>query len=195
MLAGILLIAVSVVGVGLVVRSADVTVDYYMADETLPPGTVLTEDNVRVSSAKVDGDMYWEATGADSDDAVPYGAVVTRTITAGELLPVSATADADKIGLRPLPVAASLPVSEDIGVGSVVDIWMTVAVPADGGIESATVIVAEQVAVTAIERSESNFGGGHGATVHVAIDHAEVPAFLQAISREGELVVVGWGGA
>ena len=79
LLIGIALIALSVVSVGSMVRSADTTVPHYAASEVLTPGTVLTQANVVVTRVRVSQGEYL---GADAD--APWGQVVTRVVEPGE---------------------------------------------------------------------------------------------------------------
>ncbi|WP_062078106.1 hypothetical protein [Demequina globuliformis] len=184
LLIGIALIALSLVAVAMTVRAADSTVAHYSARDTLTPGSTLTEQDVVVSAVKVPDGEYLETSAEPR-----WGAVVTRTVGAGELVPVDALTDADDAGVRPIAVTTSLPLAEGLQAGSVVDVWLTTE--DDAGARS-TVLIGEGLTVTAVERADGAFASG-GDTVHVGVDTAGVAAFLDAVASGGALAVVGPG--
>lgn len=166
-------------------RSADETLPYYVATEALPPGAVVSEENTRVAYVQVDHDIYWEA-----GPEAPWGSVVTRTVGAGELLPVGALAEDASVHVRSVGIRVSTAVAEDIDRGTVVDVWLTT--PATNEQETSTVLVGEQLVVADVERDSGLGASGH-VTVHVVVPDADVAAFLQATSGDGVLTVVGLG--
>lgn len=183
---GLLLIAVAVVGVTLLVRSADATSPHWAARDTLVPGSVLTEADAVVAHVRVGEGRYLAQEGEP-----PWGAVLARTVEAGELIPASALVDPADFGARPIAVTTSSALSERIERGSLVDVWHT-AVNEDGTPRSDQ--IAAGVVVDAVETSQGAFSVGGGATVYVVVDEGEVAAFLEALATEGEVSVVGWAG-
>lgn len=176
---GLALIALSVWGTASIVAHADRTEPYLVAKGTLTPGTVLSEDLVVVSDVRI-GSGYVSA-----DDA-PWGSVVTRTISSGELVPLSALTEADDYGVRPVAVESSLPLSEGIASGALVDVWLT----REGAMGSESVLVASGLVVDEVDRGSGSFSQG-AETVYVLVPSSDVGRFLSDLAGEGEVVVVG----
>lgn len=182
LLIGIALIAISVVSVASVVRSADVTMPHYAASAVLTPGTVLTEADVVVTNVRVSQGEYLTA---DADP--PWGQVVTRVVGPGELVPARALAEAETFSARPVAVPSSLPLGEDIERGAVVDVWLTES--AEDGPESR--LVGEALVVDQVDREGGAFSVGGTETVYVVVPVAQMADFLDAIATDGEISVVG----
>ncbi len=187
LLIGILLIAISIVGVTAIVQGADRTVPYYTADSTLTPGTVLEPGDLSVARVRVDAGSYV----AVDSETEPWGLVVTRVVEQGELVPASALAGADSFDGRPVAVDASLPVSLDVKPGSVVDVWMTVS-DAEGA--PSTALVGDGLTVADVVREEGAFSTARTPTVYVIVAQDGLPAFLQALAVDGDVAVVGRAG-
>ncbi|WP_084129355.1 SAF domain-containing protein [Demequina sp. NBRC 110055] len=186
LLIGIALIALSVVAVAVLVRSADATEPYYAARQTLAPGDVIAEDDLVVSYVRVSSAEY---VAAQADP--PVGQVVTRTVGQGELVPAAVLADAGDVTVRPVAVATSMPLDAGIGPGAVVDVWLTTV---DNAGVATTVLLGEGLVVTAVTEAEGAFAVDADQVVYVAVPQDEVPAFLQAVASGGDLAVLGLGG-
>ncbi|MFI7586672.1 SAF domain-containing protein [Spongisporangium articulatum] len=120
LLAGLLLVLVSVVVGVQVVTGADRTTAVYVARTTLPAGTALTADAVSVARFRLVGGQsrYLLA-----DRALPGGLVVQRTIGAGELVPVAAVGSAASLAVRPVTVPLDDGVPAGVAPGGRVDLW------------------------------------------------------------------------
>ncbi|WP_084077115.1 SAF domain-containing protein [Demequina sp. NBRC 110057] len=187
LLIGVALIALSVVAVSLIVRSSDATAPFYAARDTLPPGTVVSADDLVVAHVRVSAEDYVAA-----DGEPPVGAVVTRTVGEGELVPASALTAEGDAEVRAVAVTTALPLDGGIGTGSVVDVWLTTL---DDAGQATTVALGEQLVVTAVEEAEGAFAVAGDQVVHVAVPRDDVAAFLQAIASGGDVTVLGSGGA
>ncbi|WP_062518592.1 SAF domain-containing protein [Demequina silvatica] len=177
LIVGVLLIVVAVIGVAALLRGADRTAPVYAAATDLAPGTVLDESNLAVAHVRV-GDGYLEA-----PEQAPFGAVVTRAVGAGELVPAGAVAAREDVDGRPVAVVTTAPVAEGVDAGSVVDVWVT---PEAGSSER----VGESLPVSAVDREEGSFGLG-GETVYVVVPADQVGLLLDALSGAAEVAVVG----
>jgi hypothetical protein len=185
LLVGLALIALSVAAVSTIIRSADQTTPYYAARGPIAPGTVLSQDDVVIVSARVAGDAYV----ATSEE--PWGRVVTRVVGEGELLPVAALSERDDFAGRPVAVRATLPVAASVGRGAVVDVYVTVE---DESGRPATRLIGAALAVDEVVRDDTAFGAGSGETVYVVVPVRDVADFLEALAGGGEVSVVGLAG-
>jgi hypothetical protein len=179
-------VALSVVAVASIVRSADVTVPHYAARDTLTPGTILGEGDVVITRVRVDAAGYLDADAAD-----PFGQVVTRVIGAGELIPAGALTEVDNFDARPVAVRTTLPLAESIGRGALVDVWLTVE--GEDGPESR--LVAGGLVVDQVDRATGALSVGNAETVYVVVPVPQMPEFLDAIAADGDISVVGLAGS
>lgn len=187
LLIGILLIAISIVGVSAIVQGADRTVAYYAADGTLTPGTVLEPGDLAVTHVRVDAGPYL----AVDAEAEPWGHVVTRVVEPGELVPASALTGADLFDGRPVAVVATSPVALDVKPGSLVDVWVTGVDPE--GVPS-TALVGEGLTVADVVREEGAFSAVRTPTVYVVVPQEDLSQFLEALAVDGDVSVVGRAG-
>lgn len=184
---GLLLVAASVALGAWVVDDASRTVEVYAASSTLTPGDRLEDGDVHVvqTTPGAEGPYLPVA------DGLPEGAVLTRVVGAGEMVPAAAVSGEDELGLRPvvIPLAGSVP--SGLGKGSVVDLWLTF--PAGlGQLEErpAPTLLAGDLVVADLVEADSLFTGGSGTSVEVLVPLAEIPEVLDAVSGDGAIVVV-----
>lgn len=180
---GLVLIAIAVVAVAASVRASDHTLPYYAASHVLTPGTALSESDVVVARVRVAGGVYVPANG----EHAPWGDVVTRVVGQGELLPADAVARAVDVDVRAVAVRTATPLAEDIGAGSVVDVWLT-AQTDDGPLSTS---VADSLVVSQVEHEDGAFAVGSAETVYVLVPQAGMGDFLGALATDGEISIVG----
>ena len=153
---GLVIVAVSVVAGARVLGSADDSVAVWAVGRDLGPGARLDPDadliarRLRFADTR-DLDHYLRA-----DDELPAELYLTRTLTAGELLPRAALGAAADTGVVQVPVkVAAEAVPPSVGVGSRVDVYVS------GGTErdEPAQLVLEDVAVTAAPSVSERFGG------------------------------------
>jgi len=181
LLVGLLLIAVAVTAVSGIVRSADSTVSYYAAKDTLTPGSVVTEHDVVVVQVRIPDGTY-VAPGEE-----PWGQVVTRVVGHGELVPRAALADPDDFDGRPIAVRTSLPLADGVERGSVVDVYLT----RTDAQEPHTELVASGLIVESVDHDSGSFSVGSVETVYVVVPRQDVAPFLDALAADGDISVVG----
>lgn len=187
LLVGLLLIAIAIVGVSVIVQSADRTTPYYTATSTLTPGTVLEEGDLAVAHARVDDGTYL----AVATEVEPWGQVVTRVIEGGELVPASSLNNPDQFDGRPVAVVTTAPVSEDVRAGASVDVWVT---SLDEQGQPVSSLVGEQLVVADVVREEGAFASSRMPTVYIVVPSGEIQSLLEALAVGGEVSVVGRGG-
>ena len=167
----------------MIVQRSDTTEPFYAAARDLAPGTVIGQDDLVVVHVRVSSGEY-----VPQSDAV-VGKVLARTIGEGELVPASALVDADGYTARSIAVQSSMPLADGVGVGSLVDVWVTVET--DSGPHST--LVGSGLAVTDVREARSSLGSAGGQTVYVAVPLADVGKVLDAVSSDGEVAIVAAG--
>lgn len=183
LLIGLVLIAIAVVAVAAAMRASDSTQPYYAAKHVLTPGMQLTEADVVVTNVRVAKGLY---VAADST-AGPWGSTVTRVVGQGELVPADAVGAAGDVDVRAVAVRTATPLAEDIGPGSVVDVWLTA--PTDAGVVSTP--VADSLVVSQVEHDDGAFAVGSAETVYVLVPQAALGDFLGAVATDGDISIVG----
>lgn len=196
LLVGIALIAGSVVLGSWAVTTAQRTVPVYVARDVLVPGAALSSAALVVADVRladrVDG--YLRA-----DEPLPDGAVVLRTVGAGELLPAAAVGHAADLDVRAVPVALSGPAPSGLRAGSRVDLWFTPE-PASGASDGADGAalpkeLATGLTVAELSSPDGAFASGGARTAHVLVPVDDLPTVLGALAGRGTVDLVPVPGA
>lgn len=184
---GLVLVLGSTLGGGLLVRGLDDSVPVYAARRTLVAGRALTSADVTVAQVRISGgtQRYLPASRR------PDGAlVVLRSVRAGELVPVSALADAGSIDLRPVAVPSEAQAVARLGPGVLVDVW--VANPsssrADGFERPRQVAAAVQVSARAT--AQSTWGATASSSVQLLLTPDLVPVVIEAVNNQARITLV-----
>ena len=186
LLVGLVLVAASVALGAWAVGTAGRTVSVLAAGEPLEVGEALGDRQLVVREVRLaDAGELYLAAGTDLSDDL----VVTRPVGVGELVPAGAVTAARDLGLREVAVDAPGPLASTVVEGALVDLWF---VP-DASTER-PVPVPEELA-TGLEVAEVSLPAGAlavgtGATVHVRVPVAALPAVLAALATDGSIQVV-----
>jgi hypothetical protein len=205
LLAGVALVAASVVLGSWAVRTAQRTVPVYVARESIVAGQrvepgVLAVVDVRLGAADVG--RYLSA-----DQPLPAGGTALRTVGAGELVPRAAVGAADDVDVRPVAIGLVRPPAKAVTTGALVDLWFTPSEssgPADGTVDGAAGgtgdgaapaelvphPVATGLTVAEVSRPDGGFTVAGAATVQVLVPTGSLAAVLAALSADGTVDVV-----
>lgn len=197
MLAGVLLVVVSLTGGLLLWRSATGTTPILIAARDIPPGHVLQRDDLRIGEARLDGSLASMAlTEADLEAAV--GRTTSTTIHAGEMVVRPDLASGPVLGAD--EVAVTIPVAADTIYPGLrpTDEVAVLATTNAGKPESRTVALIDRATVFAIGlerrviRSSTSDDPNDGATVAnitIAVPRSEAEAVAHAVAN-GTITVV-----
>jgi hypothetical protein len=179
---GILLIGASVGGVWMVIASARQTQPVYTAAHVIPAGAPVAAEDLLV----VEVSLGHTAGAYLTPDGLEAGAVATRTIAEGELIPASAiggasATDTTSVVLRTGEVSAS------VERGASVEIWAAPLIER-GRYEDPRVLVVDATVIS-VTRDESLMGGG-AAALEVSVPRTEVAATLAAVAEGAALSIV-----
>ena len=192
---GVVLVALAVALGSWAVSTASRTVPVWAAAGPLTPGTELTAGDLRVTEVRLgeQTERYLPAS-----EPLPEGLVLTRVVGEGELVARSALADAGSLDLRSVAVPVERALTEKVGKGAIVDIWFVPdAGPGGQGAEGPTepFPVVENVVVEQRDDASSGIVIGSGATLHVLVPTADLPALLGALGDDGTVDIVPVAGA
>ncbi|HEV7949186.1 MAG TPA: hypothetical protein VGP24_05400, partial [Glaciihabitans sp.] len=144
---GVFLVFISVAGVVSIVAAADSSISVMAAREPIVPGQTVTAADVIPTQVNVGSaaELYV----VDTD--IPEGGLVaTRSIAAGELVPLSAMGTLDGLQLTALVLTLESRLPESVTVGSRVDIWSSSEI-GSGTFEAPTVVVPGAIVVRLVE--------------------------------------------
>jgi hypothetical protein len=197
LLIGIVLVLASVALGARAVAAADHTEPYYAARTTLATGTALTADQLQVVRVRIAGP---HAAYLDARQAVPVGQVVTRTIGAGELVPVAAAAPAGRLSVRPVTVPLDQGVPAGLVRGGRVDVWSSSPEPEGGTGFLPAHRIAAGAEVFHVDPAGTGLNAGRGASIQILLPVVELPAVLDALANDARVALlplpgsVGQGG-
>lgn len=189
LIVGIVLVVASVLMGALLVSRLSATTPVLVARGTIVPGDEIDPEQLTTVELRL-GDQQDQYVG--SVDAVPDGAVATRTIQAGELLPVSALGQGSDVPLRPVVIPVDATVAESVVPGAAVELWHTASgEAADPGAANgggAELLVSDAV-VRRIDEGSSL--GMRSMAVEVLVPKDQVGTLLEVLARGERLDVIG----
>lgn len=188
LIVGIVLVLASVLMGALLVSRLSATTPVLVARSAIVPGQVLDPAQLTTVELRL-GDqrgLYVDAVGA-----IPEGAVATRTIQAGEMVPQSAVGQPEDISLRPVVIPVGTAVAESVTPGASVELWHTL--PASDDAEGSAALLVPDAIVRRIDDGSSL--GMRSQTVEVLVPRDSLAAVLQVLAQEERLDVVGIPGA
>lgn len=186
-LIGIALVALSIGGVWVVVSSSGATTPVLQATRTIVRGEPLVSGDFRVVEVNL---------GATTDRyiAPQYlrpGQAAARTVSEGELMPISAAEAADESRTTTIVIESSTGIPADVVAGSVVELWHAPPLDAAGSRDAPRILVADAI-VASVTQTEGMLAAD-GTTAEVVIDRADVAEVLAAITDGSVLSVVPIG--
>ncbi|MCU1446448.1 SAF domain-containing protein [Cryobacterium sp.] len=176
---GLVLVVVSIVGVSLVVAGSDRTVAVYAARGPLAVGDSLDAADLVETRVTLGAADRLYLTPARLPAA---GLVVTRTITAGELIPASAVGTHAGEAVTSIVLDLRGRLSGALTAGSVVDVWSS-APTEDGGFGPPAVLVGGAAIVRILEPTGLIQSDGAKA-VEVLVPKDRVATVLEAVANE-----------
>jgi len=183
---GVLLVVLSVLGVGWVVARADDTVAVWAVRADLAAGSTVGADDVEIARVQLGAADHSYL----SDAVDPVGQVMVRDVASGELLPASALLAAGAVERRLVTVPVErYHVAADLRRGERVDVYV-VERGATGQPVGDPRLVLSNVTVEAVDDGGSRFGGSSLETgVVLAVAPDDVAALVGA-SADGALTMV-----
>jgi hypothetical protein len=114
--------------------------------------------------------------------------VVTRTVSAGELVPVSAVGAAEGVSMTSMVIEVQGKLAATVEAGSVVDVWSGRSI-GNSEFEPPTVLVSESSVVRIVEAS-GIISTDATRSVEILVPKAKVAAVLESLARGDALAVV-----
>lgn len=188
-LIGIALVILSIAGVWLIVSSARQTTPVLQADRTIAQGEALVSDDFRV----VEVSLGTVVDGYLAPQDLEPGMIASRTLSAGELLPATAAADAQSSRTTSIVIESSVGIPESVAVGTPVELWYAPLVAETDEFDAPRILVAD-VVVASIPETDGVLAQ-RTAMLEIVIDRSDVADVLAAITGGAALSVVPLGHA
>lgn len=195
LLAGIAMVAASVLLGSWAVRTAQATVPVYVTRAALVPGDTVSADELAVVDVRlgtVNLDHYLRA-----DRPTAADVVVVRAVGRGELVPASAVGSAADLDLRPVSITLTRAPSREVAPGALVDVWFTPPAPDDDAAPGEPRQLAGGLTVAEVTTPTGAFRASGGSSVQVLVPTDVLPVILTALAADGTVDVVpvpGTGG-
>jgi hypothetical protein len=196
---GLVLVVVSVLGVGALVNAANASIDVLAARSTLTPGEKVHASDLVPTSVRVSrtAGLYLQAS-----DVPPAGLIVTRAIAAGELVPHSAVGSEAGRLLTSIVVSVNSALASSVTAGSRVDLWSSQPAEATGDgsgdagsspggagqFAAPTVLVSSAIVVRLID--QKNLVASNGSSVELLMPKSTAATVLDAIANGAVLSVL-----
>jgi len=175
-------IAGSVVGAWFVIESSKITEVYLVTRSDLASGTALTEQSLETTDLALFslGNQYLQV------GQLPTGAYLTRTISAGEVIPVSAVTTQALDDYSNIVLTPSVEISSAITPGSKVSVWASQALDYQSFGEPT--IAALDVEVVHIREAEGSFASA-AKSVELRVPITSIQSILRAIANRDAIAL------
>jgi hypothetical protein len=184
LLVGVLLVGASVAGVTWIVGAADRTTAVYTARSALHPGDRISADDLAIAEVRLGpGEERYLTV----DDLPAGGAVVSRAVGEGELLPAAAVGAAEGASLAAVVVQLSGPLSDAARPGTAVDLWA--AERLDSARFGPPAVLVPGATIVRLVESEG-LVADDGVALEVLVPRPSVARLLQALSNEDAVAAV-----
>ena len=182
LLASAMVVAGSVVGAWFVIESSKITEVYLVTRSDLASGSALTEQNLEASDLALFslGSAYLQ------EGQLPTGAYLTRTISAGEVIPVSAVTTQALDDYSNIVLTPSVEISSSITPGSKVSVWASPALDYQSFGEPT--IAALDVEVVQVREPEGSFASA-AKSVELRVPIASIQSILRAIANRDAIAL------
>lgn len=182
---GVLLVAASVAGVVAIVAANDRSIDVYAATRPFAPGDRLTAQQLEVRSVRLDvaADLYLAP-----GDVPAEGVLVSRSVSIGELVPVSALGGVDGARLAALVLEVKGALAASVGAGSVVEVWA--AAQSEAGEFGEPMVIVSGATVVRLVQTSTIVSGGEVTAIEVLVPRSKIGVVLQAVADEASMSIV-----
>jgi hypothetical protein len=182
LLVSVAVVAGSVVGAWFVIESSKITEVYLVTKSDLASGTALTEQNLE----KTDLALFALATEYLQPGQLPSGAYLTRTISAGEVIPISAVTTQALDDFSNIVLTPSVEISSAISPGAKVSVWASPALDYQSFGEPT--IAALDVEVVQVREPETSFASA-AKSVELRVPITSIQAILRAIANRDAIAL------
>ncbi|OAE02341.1 hypothetical protein [Arthrobacter sp. OY3WO11] len=185
LLAGILLVLVSVAGVVFLVGSADRTTEVFAARDGIAVGERLTQENVVRAKVRL-GDTESQYVTAES--GLPEGVVAVQRIGKNQLVPRASLGAVDELDRKPVALSIDETLPAQAVAGARVDVWVAQPDARNGFSEPKLLLSGAEIAE--VTTGSTALGSSKKAVLMVLVEDSHMPALLGAQANGAKISVV-----
>lgn len=185
-IAGVLLIIVSILLTTWIIQRARGGEDVYQLTAPVAQGQPIELSSVSVVSARTGSNAYLPV------GEIPEGAIATRSMSAGELLPRDAVSTAAEQDRRQVVINVATRIPSSVGVGSQVEVWSIDKPTVVEDRQAEPTVIATSAIILAVSEPDATMIE-HAQAVEVSVTEADLAKVLAATGGKGSLVVVPAG--
>ncbi len=187
-LVGIVLVIASITGVWFVVSSSRETTTVLQSNRTIVRGEVVTSADFR----SVEVGLGALLPGYLTPEQLEPGAVASRTIASGELVPKAALSASAVARTTTVVISSATAVPDSLTRGDSVELWVAAPLLETRGFEPPQLLL-RSATVASVSGPQGLISQG-GATLELVIDRVDVRLVLGALSDGSMLSVIPLGG-
>lgn len=185
-LLGVALIVVSIVATTAMVQKARGGESVYQLNAAIAQGQPIEASALSIVSARTGSAAYLEA------GALPEGAVATRTLSAGELLPRDAVASAASLERRQVVINVATRIPSSVSVGSTVEVWAVDSPDTPLSSQTKPRMIASSAIILSISEPDTTLIN-RALSVEISVPEADLNTVLAAAGSKSSLIVVPAG--
>jgi hypothetical protein len=185
LLAGVLLVLVSVAGVVFLVGSADRTTEVFAARDGIAVGEKLTQDNVVRAKVRL-GDTESQYVTAES--GLPEGVVAVQRIGKDQLVPRASLGSVDELDRKPVAITIDETLPSQATAGARVDVWVAQPDARNGFTEPTRLLSGAEIAE--VTTGSTALGSSKKTVLMVLVEDGQMPAVLGAQANQAKISVV-----
>lgn len=182
---GLVLVVASIAGVVGIVAATDDGVEVYAAPRLLTAGERISAEDLELRRVSLGADVESYLTA----EALPAaGAVVSRTVGEGELIPLAAVGDERGPSMTTIVVALTTPLGQTVRTGDTVDVWASPQ--EEAGRYGAPVVISSGAQLVREVADEGLVAGAEAARVELLVPRRDVARILDALANSDALAAV-----
>lgn len=185
LLAGVLLVLASVIGVISLVGSADKTTDVYAARDSIAVGEKLSAENVVLAKVRLGETEEHYLT---LESGLPEGLVAVQRVGKNQLIPRDSLGKVDALDRKPVTVTIEQSLPDQAVAGTRVDVWVALPDARNGFSEPKLLLPGAEIAQ--VTPGSTALGSSRNTEVMVLVADNQMPALLGAQANQAKISVV-----
>lgn len=185
-LLGLALVVVSILATTWLVQKARGGESVYQLNAPVAQGQPIQASVLSIVSARTGSTAYLEA------GALPEGAVATRTLSAGELLPRDAVASAASLDRRQVVINVATRIPSSVSTGSTVEVWAVDSPDTPLSSQTEPRMIASSAIILSISEPDTTLVN-RVQSVEISVPESDLDTVLAATGSKSSLIVVPAG--
>lgn len=186
-LIGVVLIITSVVMSAWIINRVRGGEELYRLDTNIAQGQPITPDQLIPVQARTTSDVYVPVGG------LPQPAVAVRSLSRGELLPISAVMSETERGRRQIVIDVATRIPSSVAIGDTVEVWAVKEESLSNEISAEPTVLTTGAVILKVTDREAGLSIEKAQSVELSVPEADLAALLTATGAQVRLVIVPVG--